>query len=222
MLKKTLEILKWLAVGVTLLFVGCTAVPSPVRVAVDAYTDPVYPMEKIYYLEIPGDDKVEMELAARNFALEIDLMLYSQGYRKVFDRKLANYIIGFDYSVEGPFTEGTITQVPVRGSIGLGIGYGRWGGANSRFNSAYIGNDIFLADTVELREVYKKTLSLKAKYKNGSPAWEVRTVNSGSIPDIRTVFPYLVSAASLYVGRNSGEVVIVNVPRFSTAENYRE
>lgn len=194
---------------------GCTSVPSPVRVTIDSYSDIIPGVEKSYYLEQPPAGRGEMELATRNYAIDLDLMLYKQGYRKVFDKKQANYIISFDCSVEGPFTEGTVTQMPVR--VGVGLGFGSWG--HSRFHSGYIGNDIILADAVELREFYRKNLFLRAKNKQGEPLWEIRAVNSSSTSDMRAVFPYLVTAASKYVGKNSGAVITVEVPRELTYQN---
>lgn len=214
-MKNRKKLMSFVIFFVLAFLMGCTSVQSPVRVNIDSYSDMIPGVEKIYYLEQPPVGRGEMELATRNYAVDLDLMLYQQGYRKVFDKKQANYIISFDYSVEGPFTEGVVAQMPVR--VGMGLGFGSWG--HSRFHSGYIGNDIILADAVELREFYRKTLFLRAKDKQGAPLWEVRAVNSSSTPDMRAVFPYLVTAASKYVGKNSGAVVTVEVSREPIYQN---
>ncbi|MGL5100438.1 MAG: hypothetical protein ACRC6B_10520, partial [Fusobacteriaceae bacterium] len=141
-----------------------------------------------------------------------DLMLYDRGYKKVFDKKLAEYIINFDYGVEGPFVRERIRTRPVRMGIGLGYGYGRWGGHGAYYNG-FIGDDVFFADVVELSEYYKKYLIIKARDSKNVALWEIIAINNNSLSDMRVVFPYLVKGVSQYIGRDSGAVITVDVPR---------
>lgn len=196
------------------IFVGCSSMPSPVKIQVDSYAVIQTKSDKIYYLEQGHKDGIGGELARKNYALEIDLMLYENGYKKVFDKKLAQYIISFDYGVEGPFIQERISTRPVRLGIGVGYGYGRWEGYRAHYNG-FIGDDLFFSDVIERSEYYKKYLLIKAQDSKGEELWEILSVNNNSLSDLRLIFPYLVKGASQYIGRDSGSVITIEVPQIN-------
>lgn len=198
---------------VATIFLGCSSAPSPVRVQIDSYGAVNPQEEKIYFLELGYNEGVGGELAVRNYAMEIDLMLYDSGYRKVFDRNLANQIITFEFGTEGPFVQERVSTRPVRVGVGLGFGYGsgRWGGRGGYYNG-FIGDDMFLTDVIEREEYFRKYLLIKSRNPKGGAIFEILAVNNNSTSDIRALFPYLVKGASQYIGRDSGAVVTVNIP----------
>lgn len=209
---KRIDITKFILLFILgIFFVGCTSTPSPVKVLVDSYVGTQPSGDKVYYLEQGYKDGIGGELARKNFALEIDLMLYGKGYKKVFEKKSAKYIISFDYGTEGPFIRERISTRPVRMGIGLGYGYRRWGGHGAYYNG-FIGDDIFFTDVIERSEYYRKYLIIRARNLKGDPLWEVTAVNNNSLSDIRTVFPYLVRGAGHYIERDSGAVITVDIP----------
>lgn len=197
---------------VATIFVGCSSAPNPVRVQIDSYGAVNPHEEKIYFLEQGYNEGVGGELALRNYALEIDLMLYQNGYKKVFDRKLANQIISFEFGTEGPFIQERVATRPVRMSLGLGYGYGRWGGRGAYYNG-FMGDDLFFTDVIEREEYHRKYLLIKSRNPQGGAVFEILAVNNNSISDIRVVFPYLVKGVSQYIGKDSGSVITVEIPK---------
>lgn len=212
---KKITVFKFMLFILGTFFWGCSSLPSPVKVQIDSYAGTQPQGDKTYYLEHGYNEGIGGELALRNYAMEIDLMLYENGYRKVFDKKVAKYIIGFDFGVEGPFVEERVSTRPVRMGIGLGYGYGRWGGSGAYYNG-FLGDDIFFTDVIERNEYYRKYLLIKARDPKNTPLWEILAVNNNSLSDIRVVFPYLVRGVSQYIGRDSGAVITVEVPQIES------
>lgn len=204
--------IKLLLLFITLFLLGCSSAPLTVPVVIDSYNSPGVFMEKLYFLESIKREGTILSLEEQNFAMEIDLMLYRKGFKKTFEKDKANYIVQFDYSIEGPFNKESVVTRPIRGSIGFGVGFGRYNSGFSHYGSVFQPDIFGVVDTIEIEQYYEKKLVLLAKDKTGRAVWEVIGINRDETSSLRNIFPYLVQGVGEYIEKNSEKTLVVRVP----------
>lgn len=186
-----------LFLGLIFLFLqGCSSLNSKV-VAVDSYAAAPIP-GGTYFL---SSNTSGLQLQQDAFAMNLQNMLATKGYTRVYNKKDAMYNIVFNYNVSGPFTSVQSYPVPVNPWWGPGIYDGVYGGY---FGPTWV-------NSVDATTYFVKKLELSAYNLNNQPIWQVVGSMKSSNSDLRDSFPYLVSGISLFIDRSSNQIMYVNV-----------
>lgn len=187
-----------------LLLQGCSALDSRV-IAVDSYST-MQAYGGTYYLSTntPG-----LQLQQQSFEIILQNMLQTKGYTRTFDQKSALYNIVYNYKVKGPYTTLESYPAPINPW---------WNGPYGGVYNGFYG-DMWM-NSISASTYFVKRLELSAFSKNNNAIWQVVGSLKSDNSDLRSSFPYLVSALSNYVNVNSNKVVYLNVEENSQTGQY--
>jgi hypothetical protein len=201
---------------------GLGACASTVKVQVNAINDPAQPSPgKNYYLHnaqvADGDD----ELFFREFSVYFEHALKAKDYRRVEDRKDADFIINLSYGVSGgrtgietyswPIyetvggetitytetkTDSSGTKTTTKGSVSVPLRVQRVGTqVESRSYTVYTHHVILEAHS----------LTHDGKIQEGPLLWKTIVNRVTESTDLRASMPYMAAAAAPYLGGNTGK-----------------
>lgn len=187
-----------------LLLQGCSALDSRV-IAVDSYST-MQAYGGTYYLSTntPG-----LQLQQQSFEIILQNMLQTKGYTRTFDQKSALYNIVYNYKIKGPYTTLESYPAPINPW---------WNGPYGGVYNGFYG-DMWM-NSISASTYFVKRLELSAFSKNNNAIWQVVGSLKSDNSDLRSSFPYLVSALSNYVNVNSNKVVYLNVEENSQTGQY--
>ena len=191
--------------------------------SVDAISGPKAESMKTYVL-LPGiEGLASNDLQFLEYAEYVDRALADRGFMRTNSFEEASLAIFLVYGIGNPQTiqysyslpvwgqtgvtsstsgridvfgnyQSTTTETPTYGLTGLGTATGTRT-AHFRF---------MLLEALDL-DMYRKSAEVEQ-------VWKTEVVSSGSSDDLRLVFPYMVTAAVPYLGRNPGQKVRVVLP----------
>lgn len=219
--KISLDYSKFLFVFLLILFTSCSSFRN-VNVLVNSYADSsnsIY--TKTYFLEKSSNyrDLNYSSLEEQSFATQIDSILSYNGYRKVFDKKYANYIIKWNTIVQGPFKKEDIVTRLEQPSMPVYYPYYYKDKNGKRYRNrevAYYTNPTY-SNHLVISQYFIKQLIIKAFYKNDKTAWELTTVTESSNTILRNSFPYLIEASKNFIEKDTQQAITIKIP-----ENFQE
>lgn len=186
-------------IGIMVLILGgCSSLPHKV-VAVDSYSTH-NTFGGTYYLTTNTDNN-GLVLQQENFEQQLQYMLSKKGYIRMFNKQEAQYVINYNYNVEGPYTSLESYQVPANPWWGAGYYGGLYGG--------YYGTT--WVNSVEATTYFVKKLEVSAYTKENQPIWQVVGTVKSNNSILRNTFPYLVNGIAPYINKNSNRILYVNV-----------
>jgi len=175
-----------------------------------------------YILASAQADITDGDLQFQEFSRYVERAFSAKGMKRTTDPDKADVVVLLSYGIGDPKTFQSSVAIPVWGPTGISslnttgrvIGnsfsstttvtpsYGIAGYSNIETSNTYY--------TRNARLVAFKKDELK---KGGSnQLWKVSIVSTGSSGDLRFIFPFLMTAASPYIGKNPGRMVTVQLP----------
>ena len=190
---------------------GCSS--TKYEMTVDALAAPDAPIAADYLLR-PANEIIENdELQYREFAEYIHRAMAAAGYSEAAGADRAAMVVLLEYGVSEPRERIRAETEP---QVGIGFGYGR--GYRSGFGSGAYGSypaygPAGYRTRVESYPAYTRVMLLRA-YSNQGQAegrrelWRVLVRSTGTSPDLRKLFPYMVVASQPYIGRSTGREAV--------------
>jgi hypothetical protein len=182
------------------------------------------------YLLAPGQDGVTNgDLQYQEFSRYVERVLSAQGMKRTADPEQAEVVILLSYAIGDPKTFQSQILLPVWGRTGVSSLNTTGQVIGSNFNSTTTVtpsygisgySQVQTSSTYYVRNA-RLVAFKKEEIKKGShnQLWNVSIVSSGQSGDLRYIFPYLVTAAAPYIGKNSGHMIDmalhVNDPRIA-------
>lgn len=203
------------ALGLATLLSAC-ATPTRYAVSVNSISAPEAEARKSYFV-IPGDAKQQADdLQFRQFVGMLEVALTSQGFRRANSFEEANVAILFSYAVDNGKTEQVTTAIPIFGQTGIASAYttgtvSPWGSysANTTYTPSYgitgftsVSKNVTVFTRVAIIGAYEAP---PPKAGDPRPLWRTTIVSTGSSPDLRRVMPYMLRAATPYLGKDTGD-----------------
>lgn len=221
MKKNSLDYSKFLFVFLLILFTGCSSFRN-VNVLVNSYTNSSnITYTKTYFLEKSSNYKNlnDSSLEEQSFAKQIDSILFYNGYRKVFDKKYADYIIKWNTIIQGPFRKEDIITRLEQPSMPVYYPYYYKDKDGKRYRTreiAYYTNPIY-SNHLVVSQYFIKQLIIKAFYQNNKTAWELTAATDSPNTILRNSFPYLIEASKNFIGKDTQQAITIKIP-----ENFQE
>lgn len=176
---------------------------------------------------LSGIDGVDSkDLLFQDVTRQLEVVLLSNGYIKASEPLSADALIFLSYKIDAPKTKKTSVVYPTYGQTGVSSAsttgsvttYGNYSTYQS--STAYMPTYGVTGTYQHTQEVttYKRHLLLDAfdakKYfesKELLPIWKVSVESTGSSGDLRKVIPYMIYATKKYIGKNSGEMIYIDI-----------
>lgn len=183
-------------------FGGCAA-PVEFRVAVSALARPEAEAARSYWL-VPGEAGVRADdLQFLEFAEYVHRAMALEGYRRAAGEDDAEIVVRLRYDIGPPRRERYTYSIPHYGETG--IAYSTTSGDRTTYYPRY--GVIGYSTGVGHRVTYRRTLRVTALDARGEgergrgELWRASAVSSGSVGNLRRVFPIMLAAARPYLGR---------------------
>lgn len=193
---------------------------------VDSISDSAFREYKTYRL-IPGNKGVSInDLQFKEYAAMLVRAMSLQGYMLSEPEQKPDIEVYFSYGIGEPETHTYSYSEPVYGRTGMNI-YTRITNHTSPYDITTQNSSTFMEPqygitgyTNKTSEFisYKKFIVLDAyDIKDANPgnklkaAWKTSVYSEGRSKDLRKVFPGLLAGASEHIGRNTGEILAVQI-----------
>lgn len=209
-----------------LLLAGCASMGKPdISVSVNSLAAPEAVAAKPFtYVLTPGQEGVTVgDLQFQEFSRYVERALSTQGLRRTSDPEQAEVVILLSYAIGDPKTFQSQVSIPVFGQTGISsintvgtISGGTYRSTTTAtptygvtgYNQVQTSNTYYMRNArltaYKKEEIEKKTLN---------QFWKVSIASAGQSGDLRYIFPYLITAALPYIGKNSGQAVTVQMPQ---------
>jgi hypothetical protein len=201
---------------------GLGACASTVKVQVNAINNPAEPSPgKNYYMHNAQEANGDNELFFREFSIYFQHALKAKGYRRVEDRKAADFIINMSYGVSPGRTGIETYSWPIYETVGgetitytqtktdtTGTKTTTKGSVSVPLRVQRVGTQVESHSyTVYTHHVILEAHSLihnDGKTKQGPLLWKVIVNRVTESTDLRESMPYMAAAAAPYLGGNTG------------------
>lgn len=194
---------------------GCASTPNhpSIEVRVDALNNGATVTNTSYYL-VPADNAISaQDLTFIEFARIVERALAAKNYERTQNKDEAQLLITLGYGVRGPNETQYSYSTPQYGQVGGTLLY-RSGDVISVAPSYGI---VGYSNETGLRISYQRIVQIAAFDKQSTLAkehsqlWKVDIISDGQSDDLRWTFPYLIQAASPYLGEHTEKKIRVNI-----------
>lgn len=211
---------------------GCATDYLKYTVNINSISAPNIENKKRYAL-LPADETLsEGSLQYQEYTNYIDIALQQKGFIKEQNFETADIAIFIKYDISDPETTTSNYSIPTYGETGIASAssYGTFDalgnysqrttytptygvtGSRTYQETTTTYHRYLVLNAVDLDE-YRKTEKLKQ-------VWNTKIQSSGSDGDLRTIFPFLLTAAKPYLGSNTGKTIEVDI--FKNDERVKE
>lgn len=202
---------------------GCATSPSKYYVYVDSINAGSTLPEKKAVILTGMKDVAQNDLNFKEFSSYLERALISRGYQVTTNPEEAKIGIFLSYGIGNPEKHQQIFSVPIFGQTGVASSttsgtispYGSYQGTTSYTPSYGIvgATTHSRTSTTYMRFILLHAIDLDIARETGSDQelWKTEIISTGSSNDLRKVFPALVTAATPYLGSNTGQKVLVEL-----------
>jgi len=209
-------------VAALFLLVGCASTPPKYTVSVNSIASSDSTRYKTYHLQPnPGIDDDWDDLQFQEYAMYVMVTLGAIGY-SIVEPEEADLTIFLTYGISGPQASKHSYSLPITGKTGVA----------SSVTTGTVNNGVYRGTTTNVPtygvvgyQQVSQTLIRHARFvslgaydyqhflktKENKQVWRTDITSTGSSGDLRRVFPVLIASAGNYMGRDTGEAVVVSI-----------